>query len=77
MATSSLALPKPSSSFSPVGFGSPAVVVEENAHQRHEALRRRREQLETLFSPLVPAAALPSTTDRLVLWRNHHRRHHG
>ncbi len=76
MATTSLAFPKPSSSFSSVGFGPAAVAVDDIAQQRHETLRRRREQLESLVSPLVPAAALPSTTDRLVLWRNHHGRHH-
>ncbi len=77
MAITHFHFPKPARSSDPVGFGSPAVSAEESERDRRERLRRRRELLESYFSPFVSPAAMPSTVDRLVLWRNHHGRHHG
>ncbi|WP_221030983.1 hypothetical protein [Actomonas aquatica] len=78
MAVTAFDLPKPARRSDPVGSGSDRRGASALAAWRQECLRRRRRLLETFFSPLVAASpsALPSTVDRLVLWRSRHGRHH-
>lgn len=71
MAAPHFSFSKPSSK-SPAGFGADTCVVGAMAS---EDRRRRRELLEQYFSPVVSEAAMPSTVDRLVMWRSHHGRH--
>ena len=76
MATSAIDLPKPARHSATVGFGPDRCETVEALRAPYERLRRRRQQLEAMFSPLMSPAALPSAVDRLVLWRSHHGRHH-
>lgn len=76
MAITNFSLPKPSPK-SLVGFGTSGCAVADGAAQRLAERRRRRELLEAYFSPVVSEAAMPSTVDRMVLWRSRHGRHQG
>lgn len=74
MAITHFSLSKPSPK-SPIGFGAPCCAVADQVAQRLAERRRRRAMLEAYFSPVVSEAAMPSTVDRLVLWRSRHGRH--
>lgn len=67
-------LPKPASLHRPVGFGSDCCPLVDSVALRLAQRRRRREFLEACFAPVYSAAALPSTVDRLTLWRSLHGR---
>lgn len=73
MTLTSCHLPKPSPK-SPAGFGQACCEVADAVAQRLAARRRRRQLLESYFSPIVSEAAMPSAVDRLVLWRSRHGR---
>lgn len=74
MTVAHFSLPKPSPE-SPVGFGTSCCAVADKVAQRLAERRRRRELLEAYFSPVVSEAAMPSTVDRMVLWRSRHGRY--
>lgn len=73
MAIPTISFSKPSSNSS-AGFGTDAYAGI-GSPARLEERRRRRAFLEQYFSPVVSEAAMPSVTDRLVMWRSHHGRH--